>query len=245
MLQYTANNLDDLSSVFADIRQRTAQAAREELSKLAATQPGWEDPAIYVDGRPGKPEAVKDFGTIVIVPSGGPVEEAMQLAWEFVNAQTMRAWSAFNRSTGFYASSVSWFMNGQHVGQELPRVERMGLKGNVQLVGRAGYASALEIDLPNHIIYGAYTLLKSTFGNRLALAYGYRLAHEYSQVWPADRKSPRPMAVPVLTIGHPTATFRQRATRPGVLRRARLRETKRSATAIVRHAAARLDGGSS
>lgn len=229
MQTYTIESADNLQETFAAIRKSVAKAARDEMRSMQR-DPMWRDPVVYVDGKRAEPERVKDFGTIVILPQGGPVEEAVQLAHQYVLEQ-----AGFHHNTGFYMSEFAWYMNGKPEGSSPPDVQRMGLKGNVQLVNRAGYASSLEVLLPNHVIYGAYTLLKKTYGQRLALSYSYGPATAFDQAWPDARqvRASRPkhvyMAVPILTIGHPTATFRQQKRRPGVLWRKRRRELERVA----------------
>lgn len=233
-MQYTVDSLDNLTTTFAEIRKTVAKVARDEIRSMQR-DPMWRDPVIYVDGKRAEPERVKDFGTIVILPQGGPVEEATKLAHQYVLEQ-----AGFHHESGFYMSEFAWYMNGKPEGTTPPDVQRMGLKGNVQLVNRAGYASSLEVLLPDHVIYGAYTLLKRTYGQRLALSYSYGPAHAFDQAWPDARQlrsgaasSSRPkhiyMAVPILTIGHPTATFKQQKRRPGVLFRKRRRELERVA----------------
>lgn len=234
-MQYSVDSLDDLKQTFADIRMRTVQIAREALQEERRKQGSAfkEQPVVIVDGKRGRSmESVKDFGTIIIVARSGPVLEAVQMAHQYVIAQT----ATFKNASGFYANRFLWLMNGERVGDQPPDVRRMGLRGNVQLVNRAGYASTLEIALPDHIVRGAYELLRRRFGARLKLSFGYGPADAFAQEWPSDRgeASTHPLAVPVLTIGHPAATFTERQTRPGVRRRRRERVAFKEAARLVR-----------
>lgn len=240
MDSYTIDSLDDLTRTFAHIRMQAVEAAASELRRMSRQSEVWKDPRIFVNGRPytgsrGVPDAqlaqtMKDFSTIIIVPSGGPVQEAVELAHQYVLSRM----GNFLNPTGFYESNFLWLMNGDPISQAAPDVRRMGLKGNVQLVNRAGYAASLEVFMPDHIVYGAYVMLKKRFDKRIALSFTYAPSDAFGQVWPGDRKDTRPLAVPVLTIGHPSATFKQRATRPGVRLRKRQRAAEKEADRLAK-----------
>lgn len=221
-LSYTVNSFDDLSKTFASVREYTARVAKEQLEKF---QQEHADAVVFVDGSKTTPiNGVKLFGTVIITARSGPVQEAVGLAWDFVFSRAL----SFQNPTGFYANQFVWFINGDPVGSAQPNVSRMGARGNVQLVNRAGYASMPEIFLADGVIWGAYNMLRRTFGERLALSFGYGPAHAFAQVWPGDRTRVRPLAVPVLTIGHPSAGFKRRGTKPGVLNRKRAREARKA-----------------
>lgn len=241
MDSYTIDSLDDLTQTFAAIRMKAVEAAAEELRTMSRNDEAWKDPRVFVNGRAyaswsGMPDAqmaqvLKDFSTIIIVPREGPVQEAVHLAYEYIVGRCM----SFQNPSGFYASNFLWFVNGEPVSQQAPDVTRMGLRGNVQVVNRAGYAAMPEIFIPDGIIYGAFRMLERIYGKRIALSFSYGPAHAFGQVWPGDRKGgTSPLAVPVLTIGHPSAGFKGRATRPGVRLRKRSREMRKDADRLAK-----------
>jgi hypothetical protein len=193
-------------------------------AKAIQKRGGLPQAIVSVDGRRNKREEdVRLWGEIVYVAGMGPVAEAVRIAHDFA---TMAAGGAFKAPTGHYASQFAWFMNGDAVGSEPPDVKRMGVKGNVQLVNRAPYASVLEILMPDGILYGAYNLLRRTFGTRLRLVYGYAMADAFGgQVQPSGR-TVRPMSIPFLLIGNPISGS-SRHVPPGVNRRRRALLAKR------------------
>ena len=240
MARYTVESLDDLTQTFAAIRMTAVEAAADALRTLSAGSDVWNDPRVFVNGKPynvnSMPNAqmaqvMKDFSTIIIVPREGPVQEAVHLAYEYIVAQCM----SFQNPSGFYASNFMWFVNGEPASQQAPDVSRMGSRGNVQIVNRAGYASMPEIFIPDGIIYGAFKMLERIFGKQIALSFSYGPAHAFDQVWPSGRKGGTPpLAVPVLTIGHASAGFKRRATRPGVRLRKRSREMRKEADQLAK-----------
>lgn len=226
-VRLSADSLENLGSVFEDVRKYAVRVALETLREVQVQSPAMRDPTVYVDGKKGKPVAdVKLFGTITMVAPYGPVQEAVQLAQEIVAERC----GGFANPTGFYARHFAWYMNGDAVGgNRSPNVARMGRRGNVQLVNTAGYAAMPEIFLPDAVIYDAYRRLSRLFRDRIALSFSYAPSQAFGQAWPDGRKSRPFLAVPVLTIGHPSAAFKRRASRPGVRQRRRVRDAKREA----------------
>jgi hypothetical protein len=221
-----ADPFEDLSRSFDHVRRYTAAVAYKALKDVQKSEPAMADAVIYVDGKKDRPlEDVKAFGKIVMVAPHGPVQEAVDLAHEFVAMAT----GGIQNPTGFYARAFAWYKNGKLVGSRPPNLDKFGLRSNVQLVNFAGYASMPEIFLPDGVIYGAFRQLKRVFGERIALSFSYGPAHAYAQAWPPTRRRTQPLAVPVLTIGHPSASFKRLGTVPGVRRRARVRAAKRAA----------------
>lgn len=212
-----SESFDFLAEQFAMVRRRTAEIAREALKES-----GLEHPVIFVDGKKGASEdAVKEFGEIIYVADLGPLQQAIDLV-ELTLAHY--ASSAFKKPTGFYQSKFHWFVNGRDWGGAPPKANIVGARGNVQVVNLAGYASPVEIFVPNGIIYGAFNALRTMFGRRINSAYGYAPADAFDQVWPPDHTA-RPLAIPILTFGHPASTFEWKVRRPGTnLRRRQAHE---------------------
>lgn len=223
----TAESFEELGSILEGIRAYSIKVAAETLREVQAQSPAMKNPVVLVDGKKKPITDVKIFGTITILAQYGPVREAVQLATEYV----AQACGGFKHPSGFYQRLFAWYMNGDLVSEGTPDVARMGKLGNVQLVNAAGYAAMPEIFLPDAVIYGAYKRLAREFGDRLALSFSYGPAHAFGQVWPERRKSKPFLAVPVLTIGHPSANFKRRGTRPGVRIRARRRAAAKAAKA--------------
>lgn len=186
------------------------KTAREELAR-AQRGGSLPEPVHFVDGKKGRDiDAVKPFGNITYADSIGPLREAIAMAHEFVTRGAPRA-------SGHYAESLEWLANGQMV-MGLPDAERVGARGNVQLVDLAPYASRLEIEMPRALIYGAFLLISRRFGRQLSVSYGYANPERFGGLRARPGNPPRvPYAVPVLTMGNPASTVRPGArARPGV-----------------------------
>lgn len=220
-----ASSIAQLHETFEWVRQKTAEIADEAL-KRAQGAGALKEYVTFVDGKSGRrPADVKLWGTIAYVSTGGDVQKAIELVWDYVFSMLMRLKAA----TGFYRTNFHWFMNGQSFGMQPPNVERMGLKGNVQLTNLTGYASPLEFHVPGGILYGAARAVHRAFPYTVALKFGYAPADAFGpQAWKQGTKNTPPLAVPVITMGHPGAKFMEgRANvlrRPGVRYRKRLRE---------------------
>lgn len=221
METYRAESLDDLSNTFEYLRLRTAQIARQALEAVQRAG-GMTDAVVIVDGRIGRPEdTVKLFGKITYTTAQGPLQEAIDLANEYVST----AAGQFQHPSGFYAQHFRWFVNGAPSGG-VPDASRVGRRGNVQLVDVAGYAAMPEIFVPGGVLYGAAKAIERRYGQRLAVKFGYAPVAAFELEWPAGRKASY-LAVPTLTLGYVTASFAQdrrsaQLKRPG--KRARKRQ---------------------
>jgi hypothetical protein len=213
-------NVDDLQDALLWFHSLLPATAEEELAK-AQRQGSLLQPTTFVDGKKGRDEQqVRPFGNITYVDSIGPLREAIAMAQAFVQ-------SAAPRLTGHYESSLQWVANGQ-LTMGPPDAQRVGVRGNVELVDLAPYASTLEIQVPRGVIYGAYVQVARAFGRALSISYGYGQADKYGGLnEPSGRQALRPYAVPILTIGNPASTVRAKVTRPGAGQRRRKRRTDR------------------
>jgi hypothetical protein len=212
--------VEDLKASLLWFHSLLPATAKEELA-IAQRQGSLLTPVVFTDGKKGRDEdLVKPFGTITYSDSVGPLREAIAMAWAIVQG-------AAPRLSGHYQRSLQWVANGQLTGGP-PDPERVGARGNVQLVDLAPYASTLEIQVPRGVIYSAYTQLARRFGRQLLISYGYGKAAEFGGLdAPAGRPPLRPYAVPILTIGNPASTVNPKATRPGAAQRRRKRRTDR------------------
>jgi hypothetical protein len=222
---YRADSLEDLSNTLEYVRLRTAEIARQALEAVQRAG-GMQDAVVVVDGRVGQPEdTVKLFGKITYATAQGPLQEAIDLAFDYVSA----AVSQFKQPTGFYAANFRWFVNGTPTGGALPDASRVGRRGNVQFVDVAGYAAMPEIFVPGGVLYGAARAIERRYGQRIAVKFGYAPVAAFDLAWPAGRKASY-LAVPTLTLGYLTASFAQgrkssQWAKPG--KRARKREQQR------------------
>lgn len=214
---------DELVQSLHWFHQYHIETARDELAK-AQRAGALLDPVDIVDGKKGAPiEAVKFFGNITYADSIGPLREAIAAAEAFVL-------TAAPRETGWYRDALQWFANGNPTSGP-PDAERVGARGNVQLVDLAPYASTVEIRVPRGVIFGAYTVLSRMFGKSLNIGFHYDQAGTFGGL----RERPgnpakRPYAIPVLTIGNPASTVKSGAkARPGVEARKVARHERRRA----------------
>lgn len=214
------DSAEDLQASLLWFHRLLPATAKEELAK-AQRSGSLLKPVTYVDGRKGRDEdAVKPFGIITYADSIGPLREAIAAAWAIVQ-------SAAPHRTGHYESALQWFANGRRVGGP-PDAARVGVRGNVQLVDFAPYASTLEISVPRGIIWQAYTSLARTYGKALSISYGYGQPDKMGGLMePPGRPALRPYAVPILTIGNPASTVNPKAKRPGAGQRRRKRRSER------------------
>lgn len=214
------DSAEDLQASLLWFHSLLPKTAHEELAK-AQRQGSLRVPTTFVDGKKGRDEeSVKPFGNITYADSIGPLREAIAMAWAIVQGGAPRA-------TGHYQRSLQWVANGQ-LTMGPPDAQRVGVRGNVQLVDLAPYASTLEIQVPRGIIYAAYTQLARRFGRTLSISYGYGSAAAFGGLnAPAGRPPLRPYAVPILTIGNPASTVNAKATRPGAAQRRRKRRSDR------------------
>jgi len=225
---YRADSLEDLSNTLEYVRLRTAEIARQALEAVQRAG-GMQDAVVVVDGRVGGAEnTVKLWGKITYATAQGPLQEAIELANEYVTA----AASQFKQPTGFYAQHFRWFVNGTPTGGSVPDAGRVGRRGNVQLVDVAGYAAMPEIFVPGGVLYGAARAIERRYGQRLAVKFGYAPVAAFEIDWPAGRKASY-LAVPTLTLGYLTASFAQQRkssqwARPGKRARKRQRAARRS-----------------
>lgn len=213
-------SVDDLTDALEWFRDLLPATAKVELEK-AQRQGSLLKPTVFVDGKKGRDEdSVKPFGIITYADSIGPLREAIALAQSIVD-------SAAPRLTGWYRESLQWFANGQQL-MGMPDVERVGPRGNVQLVDFAPYASTLEISVPRGIIWAAYTAVARTYGKAVLVSYGYGQPDKLGGLRePPGRPALRPYAVPILTLGNPASTVKPGARRPGAGKRPRKRRTER------------------
>jgi hypothetical protein len=201
------DDMADLSDAVAWFHDLHIETAQEEL---ATAQAGGSllDPTTFVDGKKnGDVDEVNLFGNITYVGGMGPVDEAIQAAWAFVEA-------AAPVRTGHYRQSLAWFANGQMTGAP-PQGKRLGLRGNAELVDLAPYAAMAEIMVPKGVIYGAYVAVSRRFGKTVSVSYRYTRAERYGgfMLAPGMPAPKRPYNVPVLTIGNPSSSVK-----PGVAR---------------------------
>jgi hypothetical protein len=225
---YRAESLEDLSKTLEYVRLRTAQIARQTLEAVQRAG-AMTDAVVIVDGRVGRSEdTVKLFGKITYATAQGPLQEAIDLANEYVSA----AVGQFKQPTGFYAANFRWFVNGAPTGGAVPDASRVGRRGNVQLVDVAGYAAMPEIFVPGGVLYGAARAIERRYGQRLAVKFGYAPVAAFELAWPSGRKASY-LAVPTLTLGYLTASFAQQRrsaqwARPGKRARKRQRAVRQS-----------------
>jgi hypothetical protein len=197
-----------------------AQHARITLDKGAEFygQGHLKDAVITTDGVVGRPaEEVKNFGKIVITPGTGPVAEAAAMAGALVVSQAPRA-------TGFYAGQFQTWVNGKKVSRVDPKA--IGRNGNVQIADLAPYAAIPEIEVPNGVLFAAYSAIRRQYGAQLAVHFGYR--RPQGQFTPAtDSPYSRATAIniPVLEIGNPGGSVKTGASRPGRNLRKRARQS--------------------
>lgn len=214
------SGVDDLKASLEWFNDLLPKTAREELAK-EQRKGSLLEPVTLVDGRKDdNEEHVKPFGQIVYVESLGPLREAIAMVWAFVQSEAPRL-------TGFYRDQLQWVANGQLTGGP-PNVDRVGVRGNVQLLDLAPYASTLEIQVPRGIIYQAYLQVSRRYGKQLSIAYGYAKPGDFGGLRAPEGREPlRPYAVPILTLGNPASTVEAKARRPGAARRRRKRRTDR------------------
>jgi hypothetical protein len=202
-------DIDDLTASLAWFTELLPQTAHEELAAEQA-RGNLQDPTVFVDGKKSTEAAVdmvKPFGEIQYVSGVGPMDAAIAAADAFVRSKAPRR-------TGHYAASLVWFANGQRRGAA-PAARSVGIKGNVELVDLAPYASMAEIQVPSGVIYGAYTMLQRAFGGQLSIGFRYTQAAIFGgfEIGPGKPAPARPYNVPVLTIGNPVSSVK-----PGVKR---------------------------
>lgn len=198
-----------------------ASLAREKAAQIYGKNA--DQAIIYTDGRKGRaPEEVKPFGLIVYAPGRGPMKAAIDMALSII-----RATAPTNADTGRYTFGFQFYVNGDPVAG-VPDGDRLGPKSNVQIANLVPYASMQEIQIPRGVLYAAYTALNRAFGQRLVLAYGYRLPRgAFTQDQLPGRKD-KPSAVPVLMIASPGGKIRRSVTAPGATRRSKRRLTGRA-----------------
>lgn len=198
------DNLDDLTQSIEWFNALLPVTARDELQKEQA-RGNLRDPVSYVDGKKNPNiDAVKPFGTISYVEGSGPLAEAIAAADVFVRTYAPR-------DTGHYDRALQWFANGRNAGGR-PDAKRVGLRGNVQLVDLAPYASTLEIEVPRGLIYGAYTFLSRLFGRTLSIGFSYAMAYQFGGfIEKPGNPAITHYAVPVLTMGNPASTVKRGA----------------------------------
>ena len=202
--------LDDLTGALQWFRDLLPKTAHEELAKAQAGG-SLLDPVTLVDGRKNDDEeSVKPFGSIIYVEPAGPLREAIAAAESFVR-------TAAPMETGFYQSALVWFANGRATGSP-PNADKVGRRGNVELVDLAPYASVVEIDVPRGVIFGAYAMLTRRFGAQLSIGFRYADPGQYGGLIERPGNPARvPYKVPVLTIGNPSSTVKPgiAGSRPG------------------------------
>jgi hypothetical protein len=181
-----------------------ASIAIARAHDLYGDQPKDAQPIIYTDGIKGRsPLLVKPFGRIMFVPSTGPIAEAIDAAWSYVQGATG------HQVSGFYADSFQWYVNGKPVAGK-PDGKKLGPRSNVQLANLAPYAITREIQIPRGVIYGAALALRRTYGKRLQIGYAGRRPQGPFTPKDAPQYGRRayPMNVPTLIIASPAGPVR-------------------------------------